>query len=424
MEDIEQLYSRQIAAYGSNSMNKISKLKILIYGIRGLGIEITKNIILAGPEKVTIFDNNKIIKEDLGSNFYVEEKDIGSRRDEICLNKLCELNDRVKCDYLKAGKLEEYINEYDIIIITEILEIEYIIKLDRICRNNKKGFIYCLVFGLSFYCFVDFGEHVINNTSNNDIRKYFIKDIKKGKNTIITIDNEFDNFDLNEDEYVILKKIMGMSQLMDGKKRKILNCKEDRFEIDEDSTNYEDYMQGGIVEEILENTTINNKQFEEMLKFPQQCEYVNQANIEINMHLAFLSLHDFYKEHKRLPENNKDDLIQIFDITKKIYIKNLKEWCKGINLEEEFLNDIYKYSKCEISPVCGYGGGVVSQEIIKYIGIYQPINQWFRAEFSGILDKGINHDSLIKDSRYNYQLLIFGDESQKKLEKFNIKNIY
>ena len=60
MEEKEELYSRQIAAYSSNSMNKISKLKILIYGIRGLGLEISKNIILAGPERVTIFDDKKL----------------------------------------------------------------------------------------------------------------------------------------------------------------------------------------------------------------------------------------------------------------------------------------------------------------------------------------------------------------------------
>ena len=203
MDATEQLYSRQIAAYGSNSMKKLTQLKVLIYGIRGLGIEISKNIILAGPEKVTIFDNNKIIKEDLCSNFYVEEKDIGSRRDEISLKKLSELNNYVKCDYLKEGKLEDYINDFDILIITEIMEIEDLIKYNKICYNNKKGFIYCLVFGLSFYCFVDFGEHEINNKSNNNIRKYFIKDITKGKKTIITVDNEFDNFDLNENEYIM-----------------------------------------------------------------------------------------------------------------------------------------------------------------------------------------------------------------------------
>ena len=56
--DEELLYSRQIAAYGSKAMDKISKLNILLIGIRGLGIEISKNIILAGPKMVHIFDDN------------------------------------------------------------------------------------------------------------------------------------------------------------------------------------------------------------------------------------------------------------------------------------------------------------------------------------------------------------------------------
>lgn len=420
MEDTDQLYSRQIAAYGSNSMKQITQLKILIYGIRGLGIEISKNIILAGPEKVTIFDDNKITKEDLCSNFYLEEKDIGNRRDEISLKKLSELNNHVKCNYLKEWKLEECIKDYDILIITEMMEIKDLIKYDIICNSNKKGFIYCLVFGLSFFCFVDFGEHLINNKSNNNIRKYFIKDISKGKSTIITIDNEFDNFEINDGEYILLKEIKGMSQLSDGKKRKIKNCTQDKFEIDEDSTNYEDYIRGGLVEEIVENEIINYKRFEEILNMPSQCEYVNQRNKEINMHLAFVSLHEYYKNNKKYPENNQDDLSNIMNIAKDLFIKNKNGWCKDINLDEELLNDIFKYSKCEISPVCGYGGGVVSQEIIKFIGLYRPINQWFRAEFIGILDKDINHDNKIKGSRYNDQLLIFGDEAQKKLENFNI----
>ena len=103
-KDKELLYSRQIAAYGSNAMKKISELKILIIGIRGLGIEIAKNIILAGPKKVDIYDNNKIIMKDLGSNFYLEEKDIGLRRDEISLKKLQELNNDIECKFLKDVK--------------------------------------------------------------------------------------------------------------------------------------------------------------------------------------------------------------------------------------------------------------------------------------------------------------------------------
>ena len=258
----------------------------------------------------------------MGSNFFIEEKDIGARRDEITLKKLSELNNLVKCDYLQDGNLEQYIKEYDLLIITEIIEIENIIKLNRLCHENKKGFIYSVAFGLSFYCFVDFGEHIINKSFNNDIRKYYIKDIKKGKSFLIIIDNEFDNFQLNEDDFIIFKDIKGISQLLDGKKRKIKNCEDNKFEIDEDSSNYEDYIRGGVVEEITEKITINDKKFEEILELPEQCECVNKRDIELNLHLGFLSLHEYYKKTKKLPENNEDDLSKIMNITKDIYKRN------------------------------------------------------------------------------------------------------
>lgn len=82
----EDLYSRQIAAYGLNIMNKLSDLKILIVGLRGLGIEIAKNINLSGVNEVTIFDNNKVNLRDLETNFYFNNKNIGERRDKSCIN--------------------------------------------------------------------------------------------------------------------------------------------------------------------------------------------------------------------------------------------------------------------------------------------------------------------------------------------------
>lgn len=95
----EDLYSRQIICLGIETMKKISQLKILIIGLRGLGIEIAKNIIVSGPKSVTIFDPNKIEINDLGSNFYLLEKDIGKRRDESCLYKLKKLNKYVQVNY-------------------------------------------------------------------------------------------------------------------------------------------------------------------------------------------------------------------------------------------------------------------------------------------------------------------------------------
>lgn len=46
-------------------------MRVYILGLRGLGIEVAKNLILAGPKKVGVFDPAPVRIEDLGSNFYL-----------------------------------------------------------------------------------------------------------------------------------------------------------------------------------------------------------------------------------------------------------------------------------------------------------------------------------------------------------------
>jgi ubiquitin-activating enzyme E1 len=50
------LYSRQIGTFGMETMGKLIKMKVLIVGARGLGVEAAKNLILAGPQSVTLYD--------------------------------------------------------------------------------------------------------------------------------------------------------------------------------------------------------------------------------------------------------------------------------------------------------------------------------------------------------------------------------
>jgi len=52
-------------------MGKLVKLKVLIVGLRGLGVETAKNIILAGPASVTLYDPTIARVNDMGSNFYL-----------------------------------------------------------------------------------------------------------------------------------------------------------------------------------------------------------------------------------------------------------------------------------------------------------------------------------------------------------------
>ena len=84
------------------------------------------------------------------------------------------------------------------------------------------------------------------------------------------------------------------------------------------------------------------------------------------------------------------------------------------------MENIYRYASCNNTSICGYGGGVVAQEVIKFTGIYEPINQCFRVDFYDILDKSNDKNKKLENSRYDHQILIFGEEVQGKLEKLYI----
>lgn len=71
------------------TMGKLIQMKVLIVGCRGLGVETAKNLILAGPKAVTIYDPTLVNWGDLSSNFYCREGDVGKKsRAEASFGKL------------------------------------------------------------------------------------------------------------------------------------------------------------------------------------------------------------------------------------------------------------------------------------------------------------------------------------------------
>jgi len=91
------LYSRQIGTFGLETMGKLIKLKVLIVGMRGLGVETAKNLILAGPASVALFDPTTVPINDLGANFYLKESHVGNTsRAQASSDQLQGLNPYVK----------------------------------------------------------------------------------------------------------------------------------------------------------------------------------------------------------------------------------------------------------------------------------------------------------------------------------------
>jgi ubiquitin-activating enzyme E1 len=72
----ESLYSRQLYVLGHEAMRKMAQSNVLISGMRGLGVEIAKNIILGGVRSVALHDQGVAEYQDLSSQFYLTEADV------------------------------------------------------------------------------------------------------------------------------------------------------------------------------------------------------------------------------------------------------------------------------------------------------------------------------------------------------------
>ena len=431
------LYSRQIGTFGMETMGKLIKMKILIVGMRGLGVETAKNAILAGPHEVQIFDPELVKINDLGGNFYLTEADVGKkRRDEASVSQLSELNPYVHVAVMQ-GELMDNITKFNVVVITEVMAKEKLIEIDEICRKNKIAFIYTAILGLSGFIFDDFGpEHNIIDDNGEECKTYIVKLISN--DGCVTIDDSLGGgkFAPGDGDYVKFREVGGMTQLNDGKPRQIKVISQTSFKVEgEDFSKYPEYTDGGIIEQVKVPKKRNYKSLKERFENffdDQPIDPIDFSKFGRNelLFISFLAIHEFYSKNNSLPElNNKTQVEEVVKRTKEIYDENLKlskegklNWFAGVqDWDEKIPCQIASWAKAEISPVCAFLGGVVAQEIVKFTGKYTPINQWLLFDFfETVANLGDKVDRTLKNGRYDDQIAIFGNEIQQKIEESNI----
>ena len=448
-------YSRQIGTYGLGTMKKIMKMNAFIYGMRGVGIETAKNIVLSGMKSLTIFDPNKSKINDLTSNFFLNELDVkeGRRRDEACISKLSQLNPYVKINVMEGDdiildiqkKTKDQELKYDVVIITEFLSKKEITEIDEICRKNNIGFILSLEFGIFGFIFVDFGdEFKIYDESGEETKEYLINSITKEKEGKVFINTSLSGkINLTSNDLVSFKEIEGMTELNNCSPIKI-RVNGDSIEIG-DTSKFSDYTCGGVLFNVKIPKTMNFEPFKSRVEIPiKEGEEYNDPldflniNIQEILHIGLLSLFEFYDKNNFLPEiNDSNNADELYIFAQNILNRKEEEniyWVKNIksNIEEydENFEELFKkiinylsfWSKIEIIPISSFIGGVTAQEIIKFSGKYKPIHQWLYCDFSQIV-KNLNlknSDRKMINSRYDDQIAIFGNEIQKKLSNSNI----
>jgi len=104
-EAVKDRWSRYIGAMGIEAVAKQASAKIFLSGAGGLGIEIAKNIVLAGCKEFTLHDTQPITQRDLSGQFFLSASDKQKSRSEACANRLQQLNFYVRCKTAPSERL-------------------------------------------------------------------------------------------------------------------------------------------------------------------------------------------------------------------------------------------------------------------------------------------------------------------------------
>lgn len=416
------LYSRQIGTFGMETMGKLIQMKVLISGLRGVGVETAKNLILAGPGAVTIHDDTLVTISDLGANFYLNEQDVGIRtRAQACIDKLQELNPYVKVSVHTGPLNESTLSQFSVVFLSES-DPETISRVNQFCRSQTPaiGFISCESFGVSGYAFVDFGpEFTVFDKTGEDCKSFLVAGISQDNPGVVTVHDE-KRHTFQDGDFVVFREVQGMTELNDTPPRPIKYIGPYSFSI-EDTTGYSPYLREGIVEQVKVPSKFTFKSYDEsclnpVLEEPLMVPDLGKFGRPEQLHIAFRALREYQRRNGRLPYlNNTSQSEEVYHIA--VEINSHAKTHNGLYVEEverSVVEKVALYSRAQISPMAAFWGGIVAQEIVKYTGKYTPLRQWLHFDCFEIVPTNADHTPL--NSRYDDQVAIIGRELQHKLQ--------
>ncbi|KAL3850578.1 hypothetical protein ACJIZ3_012460 [Penstemon smallii] len=417
----EDLHSRQLAVYGRETMRRLFASNVLVSGMQGLGVEIAKNLILAGVKSVTLHDEGTVELWDMSSNFVFSEKDLGKNRALASIQKLQELNNAVAVSTLTTKLTKEKLSDFQAVVFTDI-NLETAIEFDEYCHNHHPpiAFIKTEVRGLFGSAFCDFGpEFTVFDVDGEEPHTGIIASISNDNPALVScVDDE--RLEFQDGDLVVFSEIRGMTELNDGKPRKIKNARPYSFSLDEDTTNYGSYERGGIVTQVKQPKVLKFKTLKEAIKDPGDYLLSDFSKFDRPplLHLAFQSLDKFVSELGRFPvAGSEEDAQRLISIISDINESSGDGKVDDIN--PKLLRHFAFGARAVLNPMAALFGGIVGQEVVKACsGKFHPLFQFFYFDSVESLPTEPLDPSEFRplNSRYDAQISVFGSTIQKKLE--------
>lgn len=397
-------------------MRRMATTDVLICGMGGLGVEIAKNIILGGVRSVTLHSARNCTIQDLSSQFFLNENDIGKNMAEASFQSLSELNINVQVR-VHTGELldEQFLARFQVIVLTESIYDE-IKRISTFTHSRNTALVVAATSGLIGQIFCDFGaQFQVHDQDGEQPRSVMIASVTKEIDGIVAcIDETKHGF--QDGDFVTFSEVQGMTELNGCTPRKISVIGDFTFSIG-DTSQLGDYVRGGIATQVKMPINLSFNSFSESLTDPKYQAVDYMVPRQQQLHTAFQTLDRFKALHKRLPAPwNEQDANEFVALAEKIAVE-----LKIEDLDKNLLAMAAKTAQGELAPMQAVIGGIVAQEVMKACtGKFMPINQWFYFDSFECLpeDEGsypVGQSSQPINSRYDRQMAVFGRDVQQKL---------
>ncbi|KAF8631275.1 hypothetical protein AX15_002601 [Amanita polypyramis BW_CC] len=408
----EGLYSRQLYVLGHEAMKKMAASNVLIVGMRGLGVEIAKNVVLAGVKSVTIYDPEPVTVQDLSSQFFLRKEDIGKPRAAATLPRLAELNAYVPVRDLGGQSGQDIsvdlIKGFQVIVLCDAL-LRKQVEINDWTHQNGVAFISAETRGLFGSVFNDFGPKFtcVDPTGEQPLTGMIVS-VEKGQEALVTCLDET-RHGLEDGDFVTFTEVQGMIELNKCEPRKITVKGPYTFTIG-DTSNFGDYKTGGIFTQVKMPKIIEFKSLRVSLKEPESfpTDFAKFDRPAI-LHTGFQALSEYREKYQRLPRpRNAADAAEFIALAKKY----------DADIDEKIVAELAYQAAGDLSPMNAVIGGFVAQEVLKACSAkFHPMVQHLYFDSLESLPDELPsvEDCQPIGSRYDRQIAVFGRKFQEKL---------
>uniref|UniRef100_A0A673L9T9 E1 ubiquitin-activating enzyme n=1 Tax=Sinocyclocheilus rhinocerous TaxID=307959 RepID=A0A673L9T9_9TELE len=407
---------------GHDAMKRMQSSNVLISGLRGLGVEIAKNVILGGVKSVTLHDQGVAEWYDLSSQFYLREEDLGKNRAEVSQLRLAELNSYVPVTSFTGALTNESLTKFQVVVLTNS-SLDEQMRVSDFCHSNGIKLIVADTRGLFGQLFCDFGEEMtVFDINGEQPLSAMISMITKDSAGVVTcLDEARHGFESGD--FVTFKEVQGMTELNGCDPIEIKTLGPYTFSICNTSS-FSDYVRGGIVTQVKMPKTVAFKSLSSSMAEPEfMLTDFAKFDRPGQLHVGFQALHAFEKKHSRLPkpwsQSDADELVTLAEEVNAAQSGSAKQE----QLDQAIIKKLSCVAAGDLAPINAFIGGLAAQEVMKACtGKFMPIMQWLYFDALECLSDA--EDAILteeecapRNCRYDGQIAVFGSKLQELLAK-------